>query len=145
MTSKYSDLFHIDKTVDYEHLSLFRAGSSAYDKVMDDQIGKGGDHIWLSFLGVDPRFQRKGIGKRLLRWGKERSDKEQIPIGLCASPMACGLYRSVAFEDVGILEIEGLHIKDATMIRWPNGNRSDETVGKDASVRPRIGEHALLA
>ncbi|MCJ1243858.1 hypothetical protein MMC30_001055 [Trapelia coarctata] len=128
LAAKYSDLLHIDQTVDYEHMALYRAGSSAYDKVMDDQIGKGGDHIWLTVLGVDPRFQRKGIGKRLLRWGLKRSDEEGVPIGLCASPVGCKLYRSVGFEDAGILEIEGLPIKDVTMVRWPNGIRDASQV-----------------
>jgi len=123
MAVEHSDLLHLDQSVDYEHHARYRAGSSAYDKVMDDLIGKGGDHIWLTVLGVDPRFQRKGFGKRLLQWSLKRSDEEGVPIGLCASPVGCKLYRSVGFEDAGILDITGMPMKNVTMVRWPNGRR----------------------
>jgi ribosomal protein S18 acetylase RimI-like enzyme len=120
-------------------LALFEAGSSAYDKFMDDQIGKGGDHIWLTFLGVDPRYQRRGAGKQLLQWGVKRSNEEGIPIGLVASPVGCKLYRSVGFQNTGVLEIEGLPIKDVTMVRWPNETR------RDASVQKTIEEQSSVA
>jgi len=106
---------------------------------MDDQTGKGGDHIWLTFLGVDPRFQRKGVGKQLLQWGVKRSNEEGIPIGLVASPVGCKLYRSVGFENAGIPEIGGLPIKDAMMVRWPNWTK------RDASMQKVIEEQASVA
>jgi len=80
--------------------------------------GKNG-FIWLADLAVEPRFQRKGIGKKLLAWGFERADEENVPIGQWASTEGNSLYRQTGFEEAGLYEIAD--VRGIGFIRWPKG------------------------
>ena len=124
MEMKYSTMFRLDKSYDYEHLALFLAGQTGYVDVIGRHLDND-NHIWLAVLGVDPRFQRRGVGKRLLQWGLSRADEEAVQMGLIASPAGRRLYKSVGFQDVGFLKIEGCPLMDSAYVRWPNGERKD--------------------
>ena len=117
----YFKLFDLDKSINRDRLDILRTGHANFDKMVEDisKSHSGNGHIWLGFIAVDPMFQRKGVGTQLLQWGLERSDVENIPIGLVGSKMGCGLYEKVGFEDVGIFEVTGCHIEDRVMIRRP--------------------------
>ncbi|KAJ3545046.1 hypothetical protein NM208_g2706 [Fusarium decemcellulare] len=52
-------------------------------------------------IGVDPKFQRRGVARLMIAWGMQRSDKEQIPIHLSATPAGQPLYASLGFQTVG--------------------------------------------
>ena len=127
----YSALFRLDKSCDYEHLALFRAGQTGYGDLMGRHVDKN-NHIRLAVLAVDPRFHRRGVGRRLLRWGMNRADEEAVQLGLIASPAGRRLYDSVGFRDVGVLEIEGCPITESAHIWWPSRE------GKDIKPKDKI-------
>lgn len=49
---------------------------------------------------IDPKAQRRGIGKSLLEAVTTLSDREQIPTILCSSREARGLYSQMGFKSV---------------------------------------------
>ncbi|KAM0346414.1 hypothetical protein ACHAPU_005478 [Fusarium lateritium] len=55
----------------------------------------------LSWLGVSPKCQRTGIGKRLLQWGIDRCEEEQVPAVLLATAPGKPLYVKMGFQDLG--------------------------------------------
>jgi len=57
-------------------------------------------------LTVDPKFQRRGVGKALLKWGTETADRLAIWIWVHSSQGAKTTYESAGFEPVGKLEID---------------------------------------
>lgn len=54
---------------------------------------------YLDTLGVNPQYQRKGIGRKLLDWGIERANAENVPIALEATLYGEHLYRRAGFFD----------------------------------------------
>lgn len=51
-------------------------------------------------LGVDPKWQRNGVGKALTQWGLERAQEEGIPAGLEASEAGEPMYLKLGFVEV---------------------------------------------
>ena len=81
----------------------------------------GSPHALLMYLCVDPRWQRQGVGEKLVRWGTGRADSLGIRCFLEASPFGYGLYRKCGFKDV---EVAGGKINTAeytypAMLRAP--------------------------
>lgn len=61
----------------------------------------------LGLLGIDPKFQRRGIGAKLVRFGQDIAREEQVPVTLEASVMGRGLYAKLGFlvvEESAIVE-----------------------------------------
>lgn len=54
----------------------------------------------VNHLMIDPKAQRRGIGKLLLGAVTALSDREKIPTILCSSREARGLYSQMAFKSV---------------------------------------------
>ena len=52
-------------------------------------------------LAVAEEFQRRGIGKRLMREVMVQAEAERVVVGLEASGMGEVLYRSLGFEEIG--------------------------------------------
>ena len=121
--TRYVSFFHLDPSYDYHRLQAYNAALTNKINPIHEALNNHQEHIWLSFLGVHPRYQRRGIGKRLLKWGIERSNTERVPIGLAASPDGASLYMSVGFQDLGpaVLNGDGWRIEDRAMVRWPDG------------------------
>ena len=92
-------------------------------------------HLWLSTLAVDPKFQRRSVGRRLLRWGIRQADREGVPCGLCASPVGLGLYEREGFRKIETI-VYG-PIEDPMMVRWPDGG---EKPGFEKEVEAEEGE-----
>jgi len=113
-------MFNLDKISSKERNEEFVA--SMRTNTYMEPVAKGDNgFIWLADLAVDPRFQQKGIGKRLLAWGFERADAENLPIGQWASAEGNRLYRQVGFEEVGVYEVAD--VRGIGFIRWPKGKR----------------------
>lgn len=68
----------------------------------EDEHMAGTRYLALQGLATDPRFQGRGVGTRLIRWGTARASAEgHLPCWTHASPAACGLYAKNGFEEVG--------------------------------------------
>jgi len=64
---------------------------------MDQREGvKERGDLYMALLGVEPGFQRMGVGKRLLEWGLEKADREGLECWIEASPVGKPLYEKLA-------------------------------------------------
>lgn len=61
----------------------------------------------LNYLTVDPRQQRRGIGKMLTQWGIDEAAKGGKDVCLRSAPAGRRMYLSLGFEGVGEKEIIG--------------------------------------
>ena len=78
--------------------------------------------IGLGRLAVDPEYQRKGIGARLMQWGTDLADEQGLVAWLNGRPAALKLYRSFGFEEVLTthFHFENLEVAPLTsMLRLP--------------------------
>lgn len=57
-------------------------------------------------LVVDPSYQRQGIGQKLLNWGIEIADKENIVAYLNCRPAGYKLYERNGWKVVSSIEVE---------------------------------------
>jgi GNAT superfamily N-acetyltransferase len=55
---------------------------------------------------INPDYQRRGIGGKLLAAVLKRSDEEGIPIFLASSAESIGLYSRMGFESLGTWPID---------------------------------------
>ncbi|KAJ7189008.1 hypothetical protein C8R46DRAFT_1206119 [Mycena filopes] len=59
----------------------------------------GGSRYWyLSFMAVDPKYQKRGVGQALLRWGLDQADAEGLEAYLESSDDGLRLYEKNGFE-----------------------------------------------
>jgi len=77
---------------------------------------------YLDGLAVDPSYQRRDIGRKLMQWGMERSREEDVPITLTASPAGLRLYQKLGFREAQLDDI-GNGIKELSMIWYPHEER----------------------
>ncbi|KAI8212563.1 Extracellular metalloproteinase NpI [Colletotrichum sp. SAR 10_76] len=68
---------------------------ACYEKAVD-----GRKHNYIKHIMVDPKYQRKGIGAKLLRTVIDISDAERVPTFLVASAEGYGLYKRLGFKDL---------------------------------------------
>ena len=113
----YITFFELDPTVSYERNRAFEAAKKA-DRTLEELSLDGKGHMWLFDLAVRPKYQRKGVGKKLLQWGVNRADQEGVAIGLKASSAGLNLYKSVGFEEKGVEYAEAMG-NPVGMIRQP--------------------------
>jgi GNAT superfamily N-acetyltransferase len=78
---------------------------------------------YLDNLCVDFRYQRMGIGGKLLEWGIETAKGKGLGMQTEASPMGVGLYRKMGFQQVGVWGVKMV------------GTRSDEGEGEEEGDR----------
>lgn len=60
-------------------------------------------HWHLGFICTLPKYQGKGYGTKLVRWGTDQADKDRLLAGVNASPRAMCLYGPNGFERIGDL------------------------------------------
>ncbi|KAH7012797.1 acyl-CoA N-acyltransferase [Ilyonectria destructans] len=53
-------------------------------------------------IAVHPRFQGRGVARRLVEWGINKAKEEAIPIELSATPAGSVLYTKLGFKKVGV-------------------------------------------
>lgn len=75
------------------------------------------DAWYLSLLGVSPKAQGRGVGKKLLQWGIDRSEEEGVPSSLEATKAGLRLYESMGFERIGWLFFDDEKQKHTVMQR----------------------------
>lgn len=66
----------------------------------------GQHNLYLSILACHPSYQRRGIGRQLVRWGLEKAKLENLDMTVFGSPMGSLLYRSVGFREVGKFRVQ---------------------------------------
>ncbi|KAF7903794.1 uncharacterized protein EAF01_006843 [Botrytis porri] len=64
-----------------------------------------GDDFYLHLLGTHPDFRRRGYATQLLKWGIERSTRDNAPLVLSASAMGEPTYLACGFEELGRVPI----------------------------------------
>ena len=106
-------------------LSLLRGASYIrqmayveYRKQRQDPFEQISERWYLDGLAVDPSYQRRGIGRKLMEWGLERSKEEDVPITLTGTPAGLRLYEKIGFKEVQVNDI-GNGIKERSMIWRP--------------------------
>ena len=50
---------------------------------------------------MDRRYQRRGLGAQLVRWGLRKADGMSLGVYTEASPQGAGLYAALGFREVG--------------------------------------------
>jgi GNAT superfamily N-acetyltransferase len=88
------------RDVDWAHLEAFRNASAALQDIYFDSI-YGIDQLRLQILGTLPRYQRRGLGTALCKWGMKRARRDGVVITLISSPMGYKLYEHIGFQDRG--------------------------------------------
>ncbi|KAL7907844.1 acyl-CoA N-acyltransferase [Trichoderma velutinum] len=77
------------------------AMDGCYEKAAD-----GKRHFYVNHLMINPDYQRKGIGGKLLSAVLERSDEERVPTFLMSSAESRGLYGKMGFEILGTWRVD---------------------------------------
>ncbi|EXJ64687.1 hypothetical protein A1O7_01025 [Cladophialophora yegresii CBS 114405] len=77
-------------------------------KLMNTYIGtmRGKRHVYLHRLIVDPSYQRQGIGQKLLNWGIETADRENIGAWLFCRPAGYKLYERNGWKALLTTEVD---------------------------------------
>jgi len=58
--------------------------------------------VWeLNGLYVDRQWQRKGLSRMLVDWGKQRAREEGVPLVVQSSPLGGAAYRKNGFQSIG--------------------------------------------
>ena len=102
----YDSTFKLDKSCDYTAYTKLAKIHGDFAKILDDNFPPEHGRLWLAGVCVDPKFQRKGVGKRLLAWGMNRGKEENVSLGLISSPKGKALYESLGFK--AVYSFEGL-------------------------------------
>ncbi|PNS17553.1 hypothetical protein CAC42_8096 [Sphaceloma murrayae] len=68
------------------------------DKARAKHFAAGEDHIFLNQIKTLPKYQGKGAGAMLMKWGTDLADGERLPIRLESSPAGRSLYLKSGFE-----------------------------------------------
>ncbi|OAA71014.1 Acyl-CoA N-acyltransferase [Akanthomyces lecanii RCEF 1005] len=78
---------------------------------------KGARDVWsLDSLGVDPKQQRRGIGRMLVNWGIQKAEQQQRDCYLVSTPSGLPLYESVGFETQR--EVLMFGVPHMSMMKW---------------------------
>ncbi|KAH7030600.1 acyl-CoA N-acyltransferase [Microdochium trichocladiopsis] len=72
---------------------------SAMPFLHDVWVGERGESWYLAFLGVDPDYQGKGIGKVLTRWGLDRAEKDGVVASVISALGKNGFYYRCGFDE----------------------------------------------
>ncbi|KAJ5965712.1 hypothetical protein N7481_012426 [Penicillium waksmanii] len=64
------------------------------------------DFLDLVYICVEPRFQRHGVGAKLIQLGFDRARAENIPFALCAEAPAHGFYVNLGFQETKRADID---------------------------------------
>ncbi len=89
------------------------------------------DFADVKHLMVDPRYQRQGIGGKLLSSVVAKSDTDRLPTFLVASAEAYGLYAKLGFEELGVFTIDnGYWATELAKCETELGITGNETLGQ---------------
>lgn len=97
LEEKYWKLFRRDVTRIHENMDLLK------QDVMAEEWDELLKECWeLNGCFVDRKWQKRGLSKTLIDWGKERATEEGVPIVVHASPVGNIAYRRNGFTSIGV-------------------------------------------
>lgn len=70
----------------------------------------------LDSLGVDPKQQKRGIGKMLVDWGVQKATEQQRDCYLVSTPSGLRLYEATGFEPQR--EVLMFGVPHVSMMKW---------------------------
>ncbi|KAF2011350.1 acyl-CoA N-acyltransferase [Aaosphaeria arxii CBS 175.79] len=106
----------LDRAQDTKRMEIYM------DKLPTDLYNLLGPRWHVGLLGVSPKYQRRGIGGRLLQYGLKFATEEDLPVTLEASAKGHNLYLRSGFKIIADAEIvDGL--RSAAMVWEPEGSR----------------------
>ncbi|TKA80651.1 hypothetical protein B0A55_01876 [Friedmanniomyces simplex] len=110
-----------------DDLAYSTAISELFIKERNDAIREhGGNLVSLDICTIDPKYQRKGVGGELVKWGTQRADEMGVAAVVESSVYGKGLYEKHGY----------VFVKDV-VVRSP-GKWSDRPEGRFAwLVRPK--------
>lgn len=92
----------LDRAVDKGRLAKFWS-------IEFDAFDELGPHLHLALLGVDPAYQGKGVGSRMVKWGTDRAQEAGVAVSLESSLSARRTYQKAGFEIAEVKPlVEGL-------------------------------------
>jgi ribosomal protein S18 acetylase RimI-like enzyme len=110
----------LDRSLDKKRLQLW------IDSEPDELFAKLGGYWHLGLLATDPKYQRRGIGKKLVEFGREMARKENVPVTLEASVVGRGLYLKIGFKIVNYMELsEAAGIAAVQMVWEPEDSKGN--------------------
>ncbi|KAL9012644.1 MAG: hypothetical protein Q9173_002599 [Seirophora scorigena] len=98
-----------------------------------DDFGAIPERWHLHNLCVDPAYQRRGIGAKLLSWGLEQAAKEKVGVTLQTSTAGELLYRHMGFKTWMERDYPGVRTGAPSLIYWPDGVEVIEARDSDIS------------
>ena len=75
---------------------------------------------------MDPVYQRRGVGAKLISWGLEQAELEKVPVTLNSSTVAEPLYRRMGFKTFHLMDLPGIRMGVPSLIRWPSNRENTE-------------------
>ncbi|MCJ1236240.1 hypothetical protein MMC14_004218 [Varicellaria rhodocarpa] len=74
----------------------------------DDDKSLTTDPVCTELLHLDthPKYERRGIGSRLVRWGIDKSEESEIPLYLESTEIGAPLYERFGFTEVDRLTLD---------------------------------------
>lgn len=81
-----------------------RAVDEGHARFLDAQFGT--EQIHLQALGTHPLMTRRGLARRLCRWGMDQAAKDGVVATLQAAPLARGVYPWLGFVELGEVKVQ---------------------------------------
>uniref|UniRef100_V5GUJ8 N-acetyltransferase domain-containing protein n=2 Tax=Kalmanozyma brasiliensis (strain GHG001) TaxID=1365824 RepID=V5GUJ8_KALBG len=100
-----------------EQPSLFNRFFAQMNRTRDATM-EGKRYWFLKLLIIDPSFQRKGLGSKLVNWGTSRADEEGVCAWLESSPMGKGAYLKAGFRVLGMDRVDEPKAQKG-YVEWP--------------------------
>ncbi|KAK2751089.1 hypothetical protein FQN57_000164 [Myotisia sp. PD_48] len=123
ITNLVYNLFRLDKSIDRVKIQNFLP---ALENNFPPEIFP--DIWYVAFLGVDPEYQGKGIGRRLMQEGIDRAMAENVPIGLEATRKGFWLYEKMGFRTFNTKVPVGMENLPCPIMVWePPGLSPEES------------------
>ena len=70
------------------------------------ELMKGRGYLYMKTLVVEPGWERRGVGKRILEWGLREADERGLPCLISASPKGKGLYERLGWVEQTRVDID---------------------------------------
>ncbi|KAL8853029.1 MAG: hypothetical protein Q9221_002059 [Calogaya cf. arnoldii] len=118
LTGEFADIaerWHLQNLVVSQHL-MMAVSPSRRVALADASVAQ-----------VDPRYQRRGVGARLVSWGVEQAEVERVPITLTTSTVAEPLYRKSGFKTYKLTNMPGIRMGVPSLILWPADSQGENT------------------